>query len=147
MVDNPHYDDKMKTIDLAQGEEWKNLRKIMSPTFTSGKLKSMLNPITDVANKATAYLDHLSKDKPVEMKHFFQGFALDTICRCAFSIETNAHEDQNHPLIKAGRDAFQGFQVTNWIESVFTMLFYFFPGIDSVCCNCFSDHKQDQINL
>ena len=57
---------------------------------------------------------------------------MDTICRCAFSIETNAHEDQNHSLVKAGRDAFQGFQLTSWIESMFLMLFYFFPGLDSV---------------
>ena len=132
MVDNPHYDDSMKTIDLAQGEEWKNLRKIMSPTFTSGKLKSMVAPITDVTNKAMNYLDHLDKGEPIEMKKFFQGFAMDTICRCAFSIETNAHEDQNHSLVKAGRDAFQGFQLTSWIESIFLMLFYFFPGLDSV---------------
>ena len=27
MVDNPHYEDKMKTIDLAQGQDWKNIRK------------------------------------------------------------------------------------------------------------------------
>ena len=73
MVDNPHYDDSMKTIDLAQGEEWENLRKIMSPTFSSGKLKSMVAPITDVTNKAMNYLDHLDKGEPVEMKKFFQG--------------------------------------------------------------------------
>ena len=77
MVDNPRYDDSMKTIDLAQGEEWRFLRKIMSPTFTSGKLKSMVEPITDVTNKTMKY------------------------------------------LVKAGHDAFQGFQVTSWIESMF----------------------------
>ena len=132
MVDNPHYDDSMKDIFLAQGGDWRNLRKIMSPTFTSGKLKLMVAPMADVTNKAMKYLDHLDKQEPIEMKKFFQGFAMDTICRCAFSIETNAHEDQNHSLVKAGRDAFQGFQVTSWIESMFFMLFYFFPRLDSV---------------
>ena len=131
MTDNPHYSDDMKTIDLAQGAEWKNLRKIMSPTFTSGKLKSMMEPISDVADKAMEHLESI-KNEPIEMKKFFQGFAMDTICRCAFSLETNAHEDPNHHLVKAGIDAFQGFVVNSWIESIFTMIFYFVPNIEAV---------------
>ena len=73
MVDNPNYDDKMKTIDLAQGSDWKNIRKVLSPTFTSGKLKGMLEPMTDVAEKAMNHLDKLvEKNEPIAMKNFFQ---------------------------------------------------------------------------
>ena len=93
MVDNPHYEDKMKTIDLAQGQDWKNIRKTLSPTFTTGKLKAMLEPITEVADKSMKHLDKLvEKNEPIAMKNFFQGYALNTICRCAFSIDTNAHK-------------------------------------------------------
>ena len=93
MVDNPHYEDKMKTIDLAQGQDWKNIRKTLSPTFTTGKLKAMLEPITEVADKSMKHLDNLvEKNEPIAMKNFFQGYALNTICRCAFSIDTNAHK-------------------------------------------------------
>ena len=75
MVDNPNYDDKMKTIDLAQGSDWKNIRKVLSPTFTSGKLKGMLEPMTDVGNKAMKHLDKLiEKNEPIAMKNFFQVF-------------------------------------------------------------------------
>ena len=130
MVDNDQYDDKMKTIDLAQGEEWKNLRKIMSPTFTSGKLKSMMEPMSDIGDKAMEYLSSQC-DKPIGMKKFFQGYALDTICRCGFGIDTNTHEDQDNPIANAGREAFAGFMVTNWLESIFTQLFYFMPGLEA----------------
>ena len=131
MVDNPHYEDKMKTIDLAQAEEWKELRKIMSPTFTTGKIKTMLEPMMGVVEKAMSHLETSNKDR-IEMKKFFQGFALDIICRCAFSIETNAHSNENDHLVKAGREAFQGFTVNSWPESIFTLLFYLFPGLESV---------------
>ena len=30
--------DNQKTLDLASGDEWRALRKILSPTFTTGKL-------------------------------------------------------------------------------------------------------------
>ena len=137
MIDNPHLNDKMKTIDIAQGEDWKNLRKILSPTFTSGKLKKMMEPMTDVSRKALKHLDKLVKQgKPIDLKDFFQGYALDTICRCAFSIDTNAHESSDHKLIKAGRAIFQGFTVNNWFETIFTLVFYFLPGLESVRVLC-----------
>ena len=79
----------------------------MSPTFTSGKLKSMLAPIGEISNKAMKHLE-VNCHEPIGMKTFFQGFAMDTILKCAFSIETNAYENQNHPLSIAGREAFQG---------------------------------------
>nr|AKH03525.1 cytochrome P450 3027E1 [Paracyclopina nana] len=132
MVDNANLKDIMKTIDLAQGEDWKNLRKILSPTFTSGKLKKMIDPMSEVSAKAIENLKKLVKTgKPIEVKHFFQAYALDTICRCAFSIDTNALEDDDHKLIKAGREIFQGFAMTNWMETIGNLIFYFFPGLET----------------
>ena len=130
MIDNPNFEDKMKTIDLAQGKDWKNLRKIMSPTFTSGKLKAMMEPMADIADQAMEFLESKS-DTPIGMKKFFQGYALDTICRCGFSIETNCHADQDSPIANAGREAFQGFVINNWLESIFTTFLYFFPGLEA----------------
>ena len=38
----PH---KFLTLDMSSGEEWKSLRKFLSSTFTTGRLKKMVQPI------------------------------------------------------------------------------------------------------
>ena len=64
--------------------------------------------------------------------NFLKGYSIDTICRCAFGIETNAYEDSEHQLIKQGRAIIQGFQVTNWMDTIGFLLFYLFPGLEAV---------------
>ena len=89
--------------------------------------------MSQVAEKAMGHLEKITKNgEPIATKKFFQGYALDTICRCAFGIDTNAHENTDHALIKNGRALFQGFVVKNWMDTLGTMLFYLFPGIESV---------------
>ena len=44
----PH---KYLTLDISGGEQWKSLRKFLSATFTSGKLKGMVQPIEHQVDK------------------------------------------------------------------------------------------------
>ena len=68
----------------------------------------------------------------IKISKFLKGYAIDTICRCAFSVETNAYEDSEHQLIKQGRAIIQGFQVTNWMDTIGFLVFYLFPGLEAV---------------
>jgi cytochrome P450 family 6 len=67
------------TLDASRGEIWRSLRKILSPTFTSGKLKSMLEPIDEVADNLVKHLEKLANDKNVNVKPIYQTFTLETI--------------------------------------------------------------------
>lgn len=51
-------EDKYRTLDVLMGEPWKWLRKSLSPMFTSGKIKSMIEPIDKVIEKLTNHLDN-----------------------------------------------------------------------------------------
>ena len=50
--------DELRTVDMMGGEEWKYVRKSLSPVFTSGKIKGMIDPIHEVVEKLLTYIDH-----------------------------------------------------------------------------------------
>ena len=53
---------------------WKNLRKNMSPTFTSGKLKAMMEPMTEVIDRFMVHLHKMAGEgNEVEVKPILQG--------------------------------------------------------------------------
>ena len=115
-------DDKI-TLDLSSGEQWKALRKALTPTFTSGKLKTMLEPMDSVVENLLHHLEKEIKINPVvEVKKIFQSFALDTISVCAFGVNTNSFENNDNQIIKWGQEMFSTFVCTNWAASGFQFL-------------------------
>ncbi len=61
-------------MDISKGETWKALRKNLSPTFSSGKLKGMMEPMSGVADRMMEHIDSLvTKNPVVDVKDVFQG--------------------------------------------------------------------------
>jgi cytochrome P450 family 6 len=115
---NWEYADHQITLDLSGGEQWKALRKVMSPTFSSGKLKSMMEPMDAVVDNLVSHLEKEIKKNPVvSVKEVFQCFALDTIAVCSFGINTNSFENPDNDILTWGKKLFSGFICTNWVES------------------------------
>ena len=48
--------DAHTTLDAAKGDTWRVLRKNMSPAFSSGKLKGMMEPMESVCNDMTDFI-------------------------------------------------------------------------------------------
>jgi hypothetical protein len=138
------------TLDGSVGEIWKSLRKSMSPTFTSGKLKGMLEPMGGTIDKMIEHVrKEAAKGGEVEVKPLFEGeqkefdfkleigllyctinvlgMALDVIAKCAFGIDTDAHRNPDELIVKEGRAAFGTFVPNNWFDTVMMSipLFYF----------------------
>ncbi len=69
-------DDKHTTLDISGGEKWKTLRKSLSPTFSTGKIKGMMEPMAGVADDMLDFIDDKvknSKNGEINVKEVFQG--------------------------------------------------------------------------
>lgn len=76
------------------GEEWKDLRAIMTPTFSPDKMRGMFRLICEKADSLVSIsLKKAGSNTPVDMKDMFGRFTMDTIASCAFGMETNSLSD------------------------------------------------------
>ncbi|BFZ10433.1 hypothetical protein BsWGS_13472 [Bradybaena similaris] len=90
-----------KGVFFADGTDWKRIRRIMSPTFTSGKLKLLTHYMNLTAQRLGDNLRRLATSgTPVEAKKVFGAFTLDVICGTAFGLDTNSLQNYEGQFIQ-----------------------------------------------
>lgn len=76
------------------GEHWKGIRSVLSPSFTSGRMKGMF-PL--VEKKADDLVHHCHKkqreNSTIPLRRSFGLYTLEVISSCAFGMETTSLED------------------------------------------------------
>ena len=76
------------------GDEWKKMRNMTTPVFTSGKLKLMVPHIARVgANLEEMLGEAAGAGDVLDAKELFGKFALDAIASSSFGIESNSFKD------------------------------------------------------
>ncbi|XP_044261646.1 cytochrome P450 6A1-like [Tribolium madens] len=90
------------TID---GDQWRNLRTKLTPTFTSSKMKIMYQT---VKNCCTNMLEAIDKNRDVDrdLKEFLGRYTVDVVGSCAFGIECNSFKHPDAEFRKMGLKAF-----------------------------------------
>lgn len=115
---------KYRTINMATGDEWRDLRKGLSPTFTSGKIKGMLDLLGDSVDNMIDHLEEVTaKDPVVDVKNIFTALTLDVIAKCAFGIESNSFKNPDNQVFKHGKKIFDDFKITSVGTSIFFQVF------------------------
>lgn len=123
-------EDKHRSLVDARSDAWKTMRKALTPTFTSGKLKNMFLNMHNVADEfIDAIQERLETNEVVDMKPLFQALSLDTIANCAFGVHTNSFKHPNNALFKRCQDLFSDMRVKNATESSLIFLGSYFPKI------------------
>merc|ERR1719412_2582618 len=118
------YPEEYTTLELAVGETWKQLRKGMSPPFTSGKVKSMLEPIAGETDRLIRHLSYRiqNTEGSVNVRDILQAFTMDVIGKCAYNVEFGCLKE----------DSLENPKILNDLKA-------YFGNVSSNCCTL---HKE-----
>lgn len=91
----------------VNGDQWRLDRSIMSPAFSSGKMKAMFNLMQDAYKNLDREFEKLAKSgEEFDCKVSFGKLTLMIIARCAFAREVDAFEDPNNEILVQLHKAF-----------------------------------------
>ncbi|XP_020833441.1 cytochrome P450 3A4-like [Phascolarctos cinereus] len=88
-------------ISIAEDDQWKRIRTVLSPTFTSGKLKEMfpiINQYGDILVKNMQ--NEAEKSKPITLKKIFGAYSMDVITSTSFGVNVDSLNNQNDPFVR-----------------------------------------------
>ncbi|CAH2013955.1 unnamed protein product [Acanthoscelides obtectus] len=102
--------EQLSVFLLYSGEKWREMRSILSPCFTSSKMKAMFKLMLDCAERFTEYFLSLSVAEqtenqaiPLEMKETFTRYATDVVASTAFGVEVDSLNEPNNSFYLMGR--------------------------------------------
>ncbi|XP_023219754.1 cytochrome P450 3A41-like [Centruroides sculpturatus] len=85
-------------------EDWKRVRNLMSPTFTSSRMRKMATLVKQCAEPfAARFIENAEKGDNFNCKELISAFTIDVIASTAFATKVNAQENQNSEFVKNAR--------------------------------------------
>ncbi|XP_074040218.1 cytochrome P450 9e2 isoform X2 [Leptinotarsa decemlineata] len=95
-----------KNLFALKGPEWRLMRPILSPSFTSSKMRAMFFLMRDAAeNFANHFLKQDEDVVVIEMKDTFTHFCNDVIATTAFGVEVDSLANPDTEFYRMGKKA------------------------------------------
>nr|XP_020043036.1 cytochrome P450 3A9-like isoform X2 [Castor canadensis] len=93
-----------KAVSISKDEEWKRIRTLLSPTFTSGKLKEMFPIITQYTDVLVKNLRmKVENDNTVNMKDIFGAYSMDVITGTSFGVNVDSLNNPQDPFVEKSK--------------------------------------------
>ncbi|NXU59563.1 CP3AC protein, partial [Turnix velox] len=121
-------------LNVAADEKWKRIRTVLSPTFTSGKLKEMFPIIVHYGEKLVKNIEKkVADDDFVNTKDIFGAYSMDVVTSTSFSVNIDSIGNPNDPFV-TNIKKFLKFSFLNPVF-VFLVLFPFIiPVLEKMNC-------------
>ncbi|XP_023189868.1 cytochrome P450 3A56-like isoform X1 [Xiphophorus maculatus] len=95
-LDGPLYD----SLFNAEDDQWKRIRSVLSPSFTSGRLKEMFEVMkSHSANLIRSMKKKADKGEALELKEFFGSYSMDVVTSTAFSVDIDSLNNPSDPFV------------------------------------------------
>ncbi|XP_009888357.1 PREDICTED: cytochrome P450 3A24-like [Charadrius vociferus] len=109
-------------LNVAEDEKWKRIRNVLSPTFTSGKLKEMFPVITDYGEKLVKNIEKkVANDEFINTKDIFGAYSMDVVTSTSFSVNVDSMGNPSDPFVTN----IKKFLKFNFLNPVFVFLVLF----------------------
>nr|CAD7438013.1 unnamed protein product [Timema bartmani] len=96
------------------GSRWRKLRVMLTPTFTSGKMKMMLPTIVECTRELISCLEKSADSNDIlEMRNVIANFTTDVIGSCAFGLQINSMKESDSEFRRMGNKIFKPNHQTN----------------------------------
>ncbi|KAM6942043.1 cytochrome P450 3A30-like [Lycodopsis pacificus] len=92
--------DLYDSVSTAEDDQWRRIRNVLTPSFTSGRIKEMFSIMKHHSSKLTASLQSKAHNNEViTVKDFFGAYSMDVMTSCAFSVDVDSINNPSSPLI------------------------------------------------
>ncbi|XP_067911913.1 cytochrome P450 3A21-like [Heterodontus francisci] len=80
-----------ESVLIVENDHWKRIRSVLSPNFTSGRLKEMCSIINHYAENLVKVAEKKAKlNEPANMTNIFGTYSVDVVTSTAFSVDVDA---------------------------------------------------------
>uniref|UniRef100_A0A665THP4 unspecific monooxygenase n=1 Tax=Echeneis naucrates TaxID=173247 RepID=A0A665THP4_ECHNA len=95
-LNGPLYD----AVSIAEDEKWKRIRSVLSPSFTSGRLKEMYTiMLKHSSNLIKVLVKKAELDEVIEVKEVFGPYSMDVVTSTAFSVDIDSINNPSDPFV------------------------------------------------
>ncbi|XP_071504349.1 cytochrome P450 3A13-like [Diadema antillarum] len=122
-----------KMLTMLTGDHWRDVRNLISPTFSAAKMKKMSDLVNECCDTLVANAGNLqAEENRVECFSFFGGFTMDGIARCAFGLEVNSQKNPDDPFVKNAKEFtnFSVFSPVFLLSGIFPFMGHLFNFMD-----------------
>ncbi|GFV39314.1 cytochrome P450 3A41 [Trichonephila clavipes] len=93
---------KGQSVLILPGQAWKDVRSILTPTFTVAKMKQMAGSInSSIDNMLEVLQARAQKGKEFDIFDIYQRLTMDVITKTAFGIQTDVQKNPKSRLLRA----------------------------------------------
>ncbi|KAF5889822.1 cytochrome P450 3A30-like [Clarias magur] len=95
-LNGPLYD----AVNIAENEDWRRIRSVLSPSFTSGRLKEMFGIMKSHSRSLVENLGKTSeRGESADIKEFFGAYSMDVVTSTAFSVDIESLNNPKDPFV------------------------------------------------
>nr|XP_033321090.1 cytochrome P450 9e2-like [Megalopta genalis] len=94
-----------KNLFALRGDRWREMRKLLSPAFTSSKMKAMFKLIVDCADKTADFIaEESGKGRLWDMQDMARRYTNDVVATTSFGIAVDSLKEPNNEFYRVGRE-------------------------------------------